>query len=443
VGCDGPDPDSGPTGARVRLEQLGEGDEREHACRRHAEQVALLAEAAWSGLRGPDQVDWFGRLDTEHDNVRAALSWATRRDATLARRSAAHAGWFWWLRSHAAEGESWLRAALAAPGTAPQTLTARARVMLALLLAERVEAGVEEKAAREALADAQVAGGEPLASARLTLASTLGRRGDFDQAFELLARVEAEGDQWVGAVADLIRATLLSILDRTALRTVAACAVERFTAIGDRWDELDPRMQLAIDAEQHGDTDTAYQHYERCLHISRQPGLRAYEAMFITHFGNLALRTGDLDRAEEFLAQAASTFLRVGSPLGAAFSRSALAAVAARRGTSPGPGRSIRTYSPTSKAAARTSPPPRSPDSASWPCGRATSPRRRPAVRTALRPPPMRDTRQRSPSRSKASPEPLPLVGTPPAPTSSTRSTGPGRTSDPPTSRPPTRRASR
>ena len=45
------------------------------------------------------------------------------------------------------------------------------------------------------------------------------------------------------------------------------------------WGELDPRMLLAIDAEQHGDTDTAAAHYQRNLEISRQLGLRSYEAM--------------------------------------------------------------------------------------------------------------------------------------------------------------------
>ena len=69
------------------LDRLGHGEEWEDAHRRHAEYLADLAEAAWIGLRGPDQSEWFARLDREHDNMRAALGWAVGRDATLAHGS--------------------------------------------------------------------------------------------------------------------------------------------------------------------------------------------------------------------------------------------------------------------------------------------------------------------------------------------------------------------
>ena len=69
------------------LDRLGHGEEWEDAHRRHAEYMADLAEAAWIGLRGPDQSEWFARLDSEHDNVRVALGWAVGRDATLAHGS--------------------------------------------------------------------------------------------------------------------------------------------------------------------------------------------------------------------------------------------------------------------------------------------------------------------------------------------------------------------
>jgi predicted ATPase len=313
------------------VDRLRDGEEWEDAHRRHAEYIADLAEAAWIGLRGPDQSEWFARLDLEHDNVRAALGWAVGRDATLAHRVAAHLGWFWWLRGHAEEGENWLRAALDTPGHPPPPLAARARAMLALLLGERGQPAAAEKTAREALSDAQNADGEPLTLARLILALTLGRRGEFDEASELLDLAEAHDDMWGQAASDVVRAALLAALDRSALRPVASRAVDRFAAIGDRWGELDPRMMLAIDAEQHGDSDAAAAHYKRNLEISRELGLRSYEAMALTHLGNLALRTGDLDRAQDMHEQAVAMFTDVGSPTGAAFSRRALGAVAERQ----------------------------------------------------------------------------------------------------------------
>jgi predicted ATPase len=314
------------------LERLRDhGEEWEDAHRRHAEYMADVAEAAWIMLRGPEQSDWFARLDREHDNVRAALGWAVTRDGALAQRIAAYMGWFWWLRGHAEEGENWLRAALDTRGYPPPPLAARTRAMLALLLGERGHAADAEKTAREALSDAQTDDGEPLTLARVVLALTLARRGKFDDAVELLDLAEADGDPWSRAASDVVRAALLAAHDRTALRPVALRAVERFSSLGDRWGELGPRMLLAIDAEQHGDTDTAAAHYERNLEIARELGLRTYEAMALTHLGNLAMRTGDLDRAQDIHVQAVAMFTDVGSPTGAAFSRRALAAVAERQ----------------------------------------------------------------------------------------------------------------
>jgi predicted ATPase len=309
--------------------------EQEDSSRRHAAYIGEIAEAAWVGLRGPNQAEWLRRLSTENDNVRAALGWAVSRDATLAQRIAGHIGWFWWMSDHAAEGESWLRAALGAPGPAARAFSTRSRVMLALLMRGRVGEATEETAAREALSDATEVGGELLALARVILAAALGRRGEFDDAFALLDLAEADGTEWIRATTDVVRATLLAITDRAALQIVAARAVDRFTAVGDRVGEVDARTLLAVEAWRRGDTSSAHLQLERALQISRELGVASHEALIITHIADLAVTSGDLDRAEELLEQTVATFTRVGSPGGAAAARRSLAAVAAKRGDLP------------------------------------------------------------------------------------------------------------
>jgi predicted ATPase/class 3 adenylate cyclase len=70
--------------AREKLEQSAEADEIKRA---HAEYFLTLAEEANQGLKGPTQLEWLERLESEHDNMRAALSWALeRKDAELALR---------------------------------------------------------------------------------------------------------------------------------------------------------------------------------------------------------------------------------------------------------------------------------------------------------------------------------------------------------------------
>jgi predicted ATPase len=56
-------------------EKLEEGGEAEEVRRRHATFFLTLAEEAEPGLRGPEDREWLECLETEHDNMRAALSW--------------------------------------------------------------------------------------------------------------------------------------------------------------------------------------------------------------------------------------------------------------------------------------------------------------------------------------------------------------------------------
>ena len=95
--------------AREQLEGRGETEELRQ---RHARYFLEFAENAERELRGADQVHWASRLDEEHDNLRAALTWAERHDLeALLRLTGALAG-FWVLRGHLGEGLRWTELAL-------------------------------------------------------------------------------------------------------------------------------------------------------------------------------------------------------------------------------------------------------------------------------------------------------------------------------------------
>ena len=57
-------------------ERLEAEDDRMAIQRRHASWFLELAEEAERHLRGPDIARWLQALETEHDNLRAALGWA-------------------------------------------------------------------------------------------------------------------------------------------------------------------------------------------------------------------------------------------------------------------------------------------------------------------------------------------------------------------------------
>ncbi len=92
--------------ARERLAESGEADKIE---RRFADYFLQFAEQAEPRLYGPEQELWFGRIEGEYDNIRAALAWLRDRGARAdALRLAGALGWFWFRRGRFSEGQYWL-----------------------------------------------------------------------------------------------------------------------------------------------------------------------------------------------------------------------------------------------------------------------------------------------------------------------------------------------
>ncbi|HSH81837.1 MAG TPA: adenylate/guanylate cyclase domain-containing protein, partial [Herpetosiphonaceae bacterium] len=110
--------------ALERLEAAGEtGGLRRH----HVEYFLLLAERGDLELRGPNELAWLNRLETEHDNLRAALQWTLdQREAELGLRLVGALTLFWRYRGHWSEGHAWLERLLAVGDAAAPAVRARA-----------------------------------------------------------------------------------------------------------------------------------------------------------------------------------------------------------------------------------------------------------------------------------------------------------------------------
>jgi non-specific serine/threonine protein kinase len=96
---------------REKLEAAGEGEQVQA---RHLNACLQFAEAVEPKLYGPEQVQWLKRVESDHDNLRAALGWALAQgeSAAMLRLSGA-LGRFWRLRGYWNEGREWLQQALA------------------------------------------------------------------------------------------------------------------------------------------------------------------------------------------------------------------------------------------------------------------------------------------------------------------------------------------
>ncbi len=104
--------------AAERLVAAGESDA---TYRRLATACLALAEQAGAELRGADQGAWLARLEREHDNFRAVLTWALSPAGgappdgrlEIALRLGGALWRFWFMRGDLLEGEHWLETALA------------------------------------------------------------------------------------------------------------------------------------------------------------------------------------------------------------------------------------------------------------------------------------------------------------------------------------------
>ena len=109
------------------LEQLEEGGEVEDTRYAYAQYFLALAEEAEPELLGPRETEWYDRLEEEHDNIRAALSWSLEgASPELGLRLAGAIWWFWQRHGHLSEGLRWLDEGLAKGGGASAITRAKA-----------------------------------------------------------------------------------------------------------------------------------------------------------------------------------------------------------------------------------------------------------------------------------------------------------------------------
>jgi non-specific serine/threonine protein kinase len=182
-------------GARFRLleplrqyawEKLRSSGEGEAVRRRHAEFFLALAEEAEPELKGPRQVEWLDRLDTEHDNFRAALSWSLGRGSDLGPRIASALSPFWYTRGYLSEARTNLEAVVGS-GVAPATVRAKALDGLGWIAEPQGDYERARTAYEESLELYRRSGDKTgVANALGDLGSLALDQGDYEQATSLL-----------------------------------------------------------------------------------------------------------------------------------------------------------------------------------------------------------------------------------------------------------------
>lgn len=186
-----------------------------------------------------DKDAWRAAVETEQENLRAALEWGFQApDPEPARRLAAELGWLWHLNRHGLTGLGLLRKAIDLRPDARDALQARLLTGLALVADTAHPIGLEYDAAKAAYEIATEAGDLPTARLARLLSAVGVFYQDFETAWSLAEEVREGGE---GFAADGATA-LLGIIRH----------------LRDEHDEAVPLLRTAIDGlSRRGDRGVA------------------------------------------------------------------------------------------------------------------------------------------------------------------------------------------
>jgi predicted ATPase/class 3 adenylate cyclase len=289
--------------AREHLRESGEEDD---VLRRHALEFARFAEEADARVRTGDQLLWFSRLESEHDNFRAALdSSAASGDGETALRLGGALGWFWYAHGHALEGCARLTNLLARTENVPEELRARPMYALGVLLDQR---------------------GEPERAAELVERSLAVFREHGEQ--ESLARA-------LNSLGTIKR----SLGDPESARSLLEESIGVRRELGDEAGTAGALSNLGVVAFEQGDLDEAEARFTETLALDHEHGNEWGAAVALDNLAAVALERGDYDRASELIRDTLTAAERLADRELIAFGFEKAAVLAAAEGKAARAGR--------------------------------------------------------------------------------------------------------
>lgn len=270
--------------------------------RKHALYFLGLAQEAEPQLRGPQQIEWLDRLETEHGNLRAALEWS-RGHGEIGLPLATALWEFWESRAHPSEGLTWLEESLANPGGVEESVRARALLVAGWLALDLAEPERAETRATESLEVYRRLGNESgIALSTHLLGWVAQYRSDYERAAELIesARVRHEdiGERFHAGWA-LHHLGMLARLrgDYEGAKTLHEEAIAVYREVGDRTRVGFALWNLGVVARYQGDYETAAAWCEDALQVLTEARDASGAAHVGYTLGDVARLQGDYGRA--------------------------------------------------------------------------------------------------------------------------------------------------
>lgn len=332
----------GPHDTRYRLlesireyaaEKLAASGEEIAVRARHLRWFGKLAEQAERELHGPDQGRWLDALESDYENLRAAMLWALGHDRPEeALRLGVPLSAFWEVRGYLGEGRSWLEAALAS--SPPSPIQARALLRAATLARIQGDFAATRSFSSRALALLEQSGDEQGIASSLTI---LGSVSEGEHAVSLsgsslsLARHLREVSGLTASMRQL-GALAWEQGDHASVRALHEESLSIARRIGDASSEADSLTWLGNVAYSTGMWDDAKARYDEALALTRRLGDRRREADVLSNLGLVAQAQHDSATAADLHRQSLLVRREIGHRRGIAISCLSLAELALAAG---------------------------------------------------------------------------------------------------------------
>ena len=235
---------------------------------RHCEHYFVIAKAANVGLQGPEQADWVWRVETELDNVRAAMAQTLTPtdgvDPFIAVKFSVAMQAFWILRGYSTEGRKFVRSAVQLPAVQASDLAHAWALYVGA-----------------ALAESQSDHAEVLRLLKTCLELRRGLNNQYD----------------IAATLSTMSSAHLQAGNAEEAEAGEREALQIFRQLGERAAEATVLLNLGQIALYRGDDAQANTHLEQCLIVARAVKSLAIESECELLLGEAAFEAGDFVQA--------------------------------------------------------------------------------------------------------------------------------------------------
>jgi predicted ATPase/DNA-binding CsgD family transcriptional regulator len=302
------------------LEKLDQAGETAQLRNRHLDQFLARAEEAGSKLNDEFQQLWLNRLEDEHDNLRAALTWALESERIEAGlRIACAISRFWEIRGYVEEGMSWFARLLPlADERISPDIRANAFAYASFLSMFLGDAQAVIAYGRNAVALAETSGDEGNAILPFALGSLIsGARavGDYQTAFNIGEQAiqflrESSGPPFLLGMTLLAHGDVaIELGDYETARAVLEDSLGMAREAGDVYRTAHAFNSFGDLARYQGNYTEAVPAYEQSIELMREIGAQHDLASVVRNLGRTCLLLGDADRAFTLFSESLTAHL--------------------------------------------------------------------------------------------------------------------------------------